>query len=105
MGSLVLVRSAAPRRGKRHIACPDFFQKSGRAHFAAPPSREKSRLLRLRACKRARNASAALPIRKKPRSARCRYQFFAGLRLAALEIHFISPLQGNVERSRLLKSG
>lgn len=28
---------APPRRSKRHIACSDFFQKSERAHFAAPP--------------------------------------------------------------------
>ena len=99
MGSLVLVRSAAPRRGKRHIACPDFFQKSGRAHFAAPPSPKKVTL----------GSPVRLQWLKKPpaplATARCRYQFFAGLRLAALEIHFISPLQGNVERSRLLKSG
>ena len=33
----VRVRSPAPRRSKLHIACSDFFQKSERAHCAAPP--------------------------------------------------------------------
>ena len=33
----VRVPSGAPRRSKLHIACSDFFQKSERTHFAAPP--------------------------------------------------------------------
>ena len=33
----VRIPPAPPRRGKLCIACPDFFQKSGRAHSAAPP--------------------------------------------------------------------
>ena len=33
----VRIPPAAPRRSKRHIACSDFFQKSERAHSAAPP--------------------------------------------------------------------
>ena len=33
----VRVRSPAPRRSKLCIACSDFFQKSERAHAAAPP--------------------------------------------------------------------
>ena len=35
--SQVRILSAVPCRSKRHIACSDFFQKSERAHFAAPP--------------------------------------------------------------------
>ena len=33
-------------------------------------------------------------------TARCRYQLFAGLRLAALEIHFVLPLQQEEYRAR-----
>ena len=33
----VQVSSLAPRRSKRHIVCSDFFQKSERTHFVAPP--------------------------------------------------------------------
>ena len=36
-GVRVRVPPPAPRRSKLHIACSDFFQKSERAHFAAPP--------------------------------------------------------------------
>ena len=49
-----------PRRSKLCIACSGFFQKSELTHAVAPPFRKKSRLLRLFACKRAHNASAAL---------------------------------------------
>ncbi len=38
-----------------------FFEKSSLTHAVAPPLRKKSRLLRLFACKRAHDASAALP--------------------------------------------
>ena len=33
----VQIPPLGPRRSKRHIACSDFFRKSERAHFAAPP--------------------------------------------------------------------
>ena len=36
-GSLVRVQLGEPRRSKLCIACSDFFQKSERAHVAAPP--------------------------------------------------------------------
>ena len=36
-GVRVRVPPPAPRRSKLHIACSDFFQKSERAHCAAPP--------------------------------------------------------------------
>ena len=36
-GVPVRVRPPAPRRSKLYIACSDFFQKSERAHAAAPP--------------------------------------------------------------------
>ena len=40
-----VVRYGPPRRSKRHIACSDFFQKSERAHFAAPPFQTATALL------------------------------------------------------------
>ena len=35
--SVVRIHPPPPRRSKLHIACSDFFQKSERAHSAAPP--------------------------------------------------------------------
>ena len=53
--------SPAPRRSKLCIACSDFFQKSERAHAAAPPFRKRSRSRRLFACKRAHDGFGSLP--------------------------------------------
>ena len=47
MGSF-MIGSAPPRRSKRHIACSDFFQKSERTHYAAPPFPNRTRFAGLR---------------------------------------------------------
>ena len=50
-----------PRRSKLYIACSDFFQKSERAHAAAPPFCKRSRSARLFGCKRPHDGLLSLP--------------------------------------------
>ena len=60
----VQVPSFAPRRRKRYAACDGYLfsqKKPSRTHSAAPPFSNRSRLLRLFACKRVHYAFAALP--------------------------------------------